>query len=184
MNYLTKEVEWVIEELNNDGVILYPTDTVYGLGCKIDNIGGIKRIHNIKGRDPSKPLSIAFYDIEQLEQYADISKPEKRIISEKLIEGPYTFIVNKREGKINELISKDGAVGVRIPDHYMVKMICKEAGPIITTSANLSGAEAAVRLDDVVEEIIKKVDIILIGECKYERPSTILDIRSLKILRE
>ena len=180
----TVKVEDAIRDLNDGNVILYPTDTVYGLGCKINNKEGISRIYKIKGREENNPLSVAFSDIEQLSQYADISDNEKRTIVEKLKEKPYTFIVKKKEGKISNFISKTDAIGVRIPDHPFVREICSKAGPIISTSANKSGENAPATLEDIAKEIICRVDLILIGECKYGKPSTVYDLINDKIIRE
>ena len=174
------QVDQVVEILSRGGVIAYPTDTLYGIGCDVLNQKAIKKVFELKGRDFKKPLSIACADFKMIEQFATVSIKTKKIVK-KLLPGPYTIILPKRE-VISDLVTAGSEmVGVRIPDHNLCLSIIRKFGrPIITTSANLSGEKSITKYDD----IILPVDFIVRGKCKYNQPSTVIDAINKKILRK
>jgi len=168
----------------NDGkILIYPTDTVYGIGCSIT--GNIKKIFEIKKRSRKNPLSVAFSSLEMVKRYVFLTSKEECFIRDNILK-PYTFVARKRES-IPELITAGkNTVGIRIPNHRVVKGMIENAGiPIITTSANISGKKAPVSFDEIDEEIIAKVDLAIdSGRCRVGKPSLVIDLRSGKILRE
>lgn len=179
---LTKDVNLAIEILKNNGVIVYPTDTVYGIGCVINSIPGVRRIFEIKKRNFSKPLSVAFFDIESAKKFVFMNAEQEEFITERINE-PYTFILPKKD-EISDLVtSNKKTVGVRIPNNETVKKILRNVGPIITTSANLSGKKPPSKVDEIDENIKNAVDMVLEGDCKFKFPSRIIDLISFKIVR-
>lgn len=179
---LTKDVNLAIEILKRGGVIAYPTDTIYGLGCMINFIFGVRRIFKIKKRNFSKPLSVAFSDIESAKKFVLMTEEQEKYIREHLNE-PYTFVLPKKN-KIPDIItSNKKTVGVRIPNNETVKALTKAVGPIITTSANISGKKFPSVVDEIDENIKNSVDLVLEGECKFKFPSKVIDMKSLRILR-
>lgn len=169
-----------VKILEYGGIIAYPTDTLYGVGCDALNEEAVKRVYEIKGRDYSKPMSIAVSNIQMLEKYATITEGV-RLILEKILPGPYTVLLLKKDIVSNLLTSGSEYIGVRIPDHDLIlKIIEQFAKPIITTSANLSGEKDITKYED----IILPVDYIVKGECKYNLPSTVFDPINKKILRQ
>jgi len=179
---LTRDVNLAIEVLRNNGVIVYPTDTVYGIGCMINSIQGVRRVFEIKKRNFSKPLSVAFLDIESAKKFVFMNAEQEKFITEH-INQPYTFILPKKD-EISDLITANKkTVGVRIPNNKIVKKIVQSVGPIITTSANLSGKKPPSKVDEIDENIKSAVDIVLEGECQFKFQSRVIDLISFTIIR-
>lgn len=174
------QINKILESLKSGGVIAYPTDTLYGIGSDATNQDAIKKIFEIKGRDFSKPLSIACSSIDMIKKYADVSFDIEKML-QKILPGPYTVLLPKKDSISNLLTAGSNLVGVRIPDHILILEIIKQFGkPIVTTSANLSGRPDIVNLEDIG----LLVDYVVQGDCKYNRPSTIFNPTSKEILRE
>lgn len=174
------EIENAIRVLKNGGVIAYPTDTLYGIGCDALNGKAVKKVYKIKERDFSKPMSIAVSSMKMLEQYVTITEETKTLL-EKTLPGPYTILLPKKDTISSLVTAGSNLVGVRIPDYDLIlEVIEKFAGPIITTSANLSGETDITKYED----IILPVDYIIKGKCRYNQPSTVFDPINKKILRK
>ena len=125
-------VSIVSQQIREGAVIIYPTDTVYGIGCSIDNIASVKKVYEIKCREQDKPLSIAFPNIEMAKKYAEISPEDEKYITEHINE-PFTFVVKKRPSVPDIVTSGKDTVGIRIPDNIILKKILEAADtPIIT----------------------------------------------------
>lgn len=175
-----EQIDKVIGILNTGGVIAYPTDTLYGIGCDALNEEAVKKVYEIKDRDFSKPMSIAVSSIEMLKKYVTITS-EIRSLLEKTLPGPYTILLSKKNVISDLVTSGSKLVGVRIPDYDLILEIIEQFGkPIITTSANLSGGKNII----MYEDITLPVDYIVKGECKYNQPSTVFDPISKIILRK
>lgn len=181
------KIEEVARRITGGQVFIYPTDTVYGLGCDAMDESSIKRIFEIKGRDFKKPLSVAFCDMGQLKAYVDLGGLPKESLSymENKLPGPYTFIV--RNGKVPK--SATGGlttIGVRIPNYAQITEIIKKADtPIITTSANESGKPPAKSLSEIPDSVLNSVDFAIdAGSCGSGLPSKVIDLVSGRILRD
>ena len=173
------QINQAVEVLKNGGVIAYPTDTVYGIGCDVLNEKAVRRVFEIKGRDFSKPLSIACADLKMVKKYIKKCSNFDAIAS-KLLPGPYTILLPKDELISDPITAGSDLVGVRVPNHKLCLSIIKKFGqPIITTSANLSGQPDIIKYD----KIILPVDYIVHGKCKHNKPSTVIDLANKKILR-
>jgi len=172
------------EFLSDGRLIIYPTDTVYGLGCSIDS-PGVERIFEIKKRDKDMPLSVAFSSIEMVEEYAVIGEVEREFIMDN-VNKAYTFILKKKDRIPDVVTGGKDTVGVRIPNHAVVRGFVEKAGvPIITTSANVSGNAPPASVDEISDGIKEVVDLIIdSGPCRVGRPSKVVDLRSGKVLRE
>lgn len=172
--------------LKNDGVIIYPTDTLYGLGANVLSKNAIKKVYKIKGRDFRKPLSVAFHSLAQAQKYVKFGKLALRL-ARKFLPGPLTIILPMKYKFPKELTGSKN-VGIRIPNNKIVLNLIKEFGhPITATSANISGNKDPVTADDTIVQIGDKVDLILDGgKCKLKRPSTIVEIPNnrIRIIRE
>ena len=129
-------IDDAIEVLANGGVVLYPTDTVYGLGANIFDIRAVRKVFDIKQRSLLKPLSILVSDVKAIDLVAKVSIEQKKVINSHL-PGPYTFILKKRKIVPRVVTSGSNYVGIRVPDN---EIACRLARlfPITTTSANLS----------------------------------------------
>lgn len=168
-----------INVLANGGVVLYPTDTVYGLGANIFDNKAVKRVFDIKRRSYVKPLSILVGDVGAIDLVAVASLAQKNTISSYL-PGPYTFILRKR--KIVPRLVTGGLtnVGVRVPD---CRLACRLASifPITTTSANLSDDEILSNPKEILEQLECEVDLVIdVGDLNSKKASSIIDLSNFK----
>jgi len=172
------------EHVKRGEVLVYPTDTVYGLGCAIAS-DSVEKVFDIKRRSRDAPLSVAFSGLGMVGGYVEIDDDERDFIQTHIKE-PYTFVV-KKKNKIPDIVTagKD-TVGVRIPNHLVAREIIEKAGiPIISTSANVSGEAAPASVDEIADEILEKADLIVdSGPCKTGKPSKVIDVKSGRTLRD
>lgn len=140
-NPQTRLITQLVDTLKGGGIIAYPTDTTYGIGCSIFNKKGIERIYLLKQREKKKPFSFICSDLSEVARYAKVSNYAFKILKRHL-PGPYTFVLDATSIVPDLLVTKQKTVGIRIPDNRICLALVKELGhPIITTSANLSGEE-------------------------------------------
>ena len=156
-----KVVEQAITVLSNGGVILYPADTIWGIGCDPAYPEGIKKIYNIKGRSYDKPLILLVADIPQL--YEVVAGVHPRIDTLLQIhERPLTVIYPKAKEKYRHLAAEDGTIAVRVVKsgfcHYL---LLQYGAPLVSTSANISGMPSPTKFGTVSSEIISEVDYAL-----------------------
>lgn len=176
---MNQDYSQAVNVLKNGGVIAYPTDTTFGIGCDVSNAAAVMRIFEIKGRNFDKPLSIACSSIEMLRRYALINALSDSMLSQ-FYPGPVTLLLHKPDLISDTITSGSKKVGVRIPNHrHTLDMIEALGRPIITTSANLSGQPEPVHSSDIA----LPVDFICPGECDYNQASTIIDIENKNIVR-
>ena len=174
--------EAALAAIKAGGIVIYPTDTLYGMGCDATNAGAVKKLRALKQRDSAKPLSILVSDFAMLSRFC-ATTPEQEKILHALLPGPYTFIL-----PLKERLPVSGAleVGIRVPEHAFMRAISKAAGvPIVTTSANLSGEKDASEPSGVAKEIAEGADLFIEnGKCKYAQGSTVIDLVRMKVLRK
>ena len=174
-----KEREF-IKKIKEGAVVIYPTDTTYGIGCDALNYTAVARIRKIKQRD-DKPFSVIAPNKEWIINNFYVNKH----YIEKL-PGPFTFILKiKKSGVIASNVTNDRTLGVRIPNHKFISKIQKAGIPFITTSVNISGKEPALSVNEIPNEIIKNVDIVIDDGKLDNNPSTIIDLtgKLAKIIR-
>jgi L-threonylcarbamoyladenylate synthase len=168
------------------GLVVYPTETVYGLGCNPFHTEAVRQITKVKGLR-KKPLPVLASDIEYVEKIAYLSKKARRI-AEQLWPGPLTLVVPKKPILPNAVTSSLDSVGVRIPHHDVaIQLIRLSSGLLVGTSANKTGREPPRTAYDASEQLGEEVNLILDGGTTLlGAPSTILDLTSKKpkILRE
>lgn len=153
----------VVELLRGGGVIAYPTDTTYGIGCSIFNKRGIERIYLLKQREKKKPFSFICTDLAEVARYARVSNYAFKILKRHL-PGPYTFVLEASSVVPDLLITKQKTVGIRIPDNAICHAIVRELGhPIVTTSANRSGDEPIGDPFMVEGELGNDLDMVVDG---------------------
>jgi len=173
--------EAALAAITAGGIVIYPTDTLYGIGCDATNAASVKKLRALKQRDSAKPLSILVSDFAMLSRYCKLTPEQEKIVHE-LLPGPYTFILPLKQ---RLPVSETLVVGVRVPEHAFMRAVSKSLGiPIVTTSANLSGKKEADELSSVAREIADGADLsIENGKCKYAQGSTVIDLVRMKILR-
>ncbi|MRR55306.1 MAG: threonylcarbamoyl-AMP synthase [Deltaproteobacteria bacterium] len=153
----------VVQVLEKGGVITYPTDTTYGIGCSIMSKRGIERIYSIKQREKNKPFSFICSDLSDIARYAKVSNYQYKVMK-RLLPGAFTFVLNSTNIVPGLLVTKQKTVGIRIPDNKICLAIVQALGhPIITTSANRSGEEPIGDPSIVDQELGKQVDLVVSG---------------------
>lgn len=175
-----RQVRTVLDCLLGGGVIIYPTDTIYGLGCDIYQQKAIERICQLKGIIPAKArLSFICYDLSNLSEFAkQISTSTYRILKEHL-PGPYTFILEASKQVPKILKSRKDTIGLRVPDHKIARTIVKELDhPILSTSLPGDRPEEYSDPDLIYENFRNKVDIVIDGGPGGVTPSTVIDLTS------
>ena len=153
----------VKDVLERGGIIAYPTDTTYGIGCSIFNKRGIERIYQLKRREKKKPFSFICADLSEVARYAKVSNYAFKIMK-RLLPGPYTFVMDAGSVVPDLLITRQKTVGIRIPDNRICLDIVKELShPIVTTSANRSGEDPIGDPQQIVDEMGGDLDLIVDG---------------------
>jgi tRNA threonylcarbamoyl adenosine modification protein (Sua5/YciO/YrdC/YwlC family) len=179
-------IQRAAEVLRQGGVIIYPTDTVYGLGCDITNKAAVERIRRIKGRDAKKPMSFVCADLTDTSQYAHISNFAYRILR-RFLPGPYTFVLPATKETPRILQTKQRTVGLRVPDHSVALGLVNDLGnPIISTSANRSEQEIITEPWALEETFGGEVDLIIECGPLPVQPSSVISLIDdrVEILRE
>lgn len=173
-----RNIRTAVDTLRNGGVIVYPTDTIYGLGCDIYNPAAIERICRIKGVDPKKAqFSFVCSDLSHLSDYAkSISTPTFRILKQHL-PGPYTFILSASREVPKLLKTKKDTVGIRVPDHRITQELVRELGhPIMSVSLPMDGdVEYFTDPELIHDQFENLVDLVIDGGVGGIIPSTVVD---------
>lgn len=177
-----RQIKKAVECLKDGGVIVYPTDTVYGLGCDIMSKHAVERIIRIKGRDPKKPMSFVCADLTHISRFARVSNVAYRILK-RFLPGPYTFVLEANSEVPKMLLTKQKTVGIRIPDHAISNALVRELGnPILSTSANLTGSEPLTDPREIQEVLGKHVDLIFDCGVLASEPSTVISLVGDEVL--
>jgi len=152
------DIKKCLEVLNNGGVILYPTDTIWGLGCDASNEEAVKKVFDIKRRIDSKSMLVLMENINLLERYVN-KVPDVAYDLIELTDKPLTIIYSGAKNLASGLIAHDGSVGIRFTSEpFTSQLIQRFRKPIVSTSANISGMRSPANFDEVEGEIIDAVD--------------------------
>lgn len=173
-----RRIEYVVKALRDGAVIIYPTDTIYGLGCDIHNARSVERVARIKGIKPAKnDFSFICYDLSHIADYARVSNQAFKLMK-KLLPGPFTFIL-EATGSVPKLLNTNKkTVGIRVPDNAIPRQIVHELGnPIITTSIRDEDEIIEYSTDPelIFEKFQNQVDIVIDGGYGGNVASTIID---------
>ncbi len=180
-------IDKIVEIINSSGLVISPTDTVYGIMGDALNKESIKNVYDVKHRDYKKPLILLMSSIDMIKEYTlDISEDEMNLMK-KFFPGCMTLLL-RRNSKVDDMICNNGEyVGVRIPDNKDLLSIIEKLGrPVFSTSCNISGNDVVRSIDEIDEEIISKVDYIYDGGYIDSVSSTVvrIDNGEVVILRE
>lgn len=179
-----RKINRVIEVLQKGGVIVYPTDTIYGIGCDLINKRAVERLCDIEGVKPQKMnLSFICNDLSHISEYVrNLQTPEFKILK-RLLPGPFTFIFESNSNVPKILGVNKKTVGIRIPDHRIPLEIVKLLGnPLITSSIKDDDAlkEYTTDPEEIYEDFKYKVDLVINGGMGGNVPSTIVDFTEIK----
>ncbi len=172
---IESRIQEMLKEIRAGKIFVYPTDTIYGIGCDATRGASVKRIRAMKQRD-SKPFSVVAPSREWINRNC-IVNPKAKEWLEKL-PGPYTFILKlSKSGAISTEVNGGlGTIGVRIPDNWFAKVIARAAIPFVTTSVNLSGKPHMASIDEIEPSIARSVDYIIDAGPLNNRPSRVVDL--------
>lgn len=173
-----RHIARAVATLRSGGVIIYPTDTVYGIGCSVFNTRAIERIYQIKQQDESKPFSFVCSDLSHISEYAKVSNPAFRLMKH-LIPGPYTFILpaSRLKQLPRSVISHRKTVGIRVPNNKITMALVKELGHPILSASVTNGSGYIINDPQAIKECFeKRVDVILDGGISGLELSTVLDL--------
>ena len=172
------QIKEAIAVLKKGGIVIFPTDTVYGIGCRFDDKDAIARLYKIKKTPDSQLFPILVSDLSQVEELAVINKTGEELIK-KYWPGALTIILKSKNGKEQ--------IGFRMPDSSLVKLLIDGLGePLIGTSANFHGSRAPNSYEELDSAFIQLADFVLKGKCQLGVESTVVDATSNvpKILRQ
>jgi len=177
LNPQPRQIKTIVECLQDGGVIIYPTDTIYGLGCDIFQHKAIEKIARIKNVDPHKAnFSFVCEDLSQLSLYAKSTTTSMYRMLKSYLPGPYTFILPSSKEVPKLLKSKKNTVGIRVPDNNIARMIVKELGhPILSTTLPGEMVEEYTDPELMERNFSKLVDIVIDGGIGGMIPSTVVD---------
>ncbi|HSY76793.1 MAG TPA: L-threonylcarbamoyladenylate synthase [Bacteroidia bacterium] len=164
--------------LRSGGIILYPTDTIWGIGCDATNEAAVQKIFDIKQRPSSKSMIILVAEPHQVSFYAEVPEVTKHLVE--YAEKPLTIIYPKAKGIAKSLVAEDGTIAIRVVKDEFCKMIIHTIRkPLVSTSANISGESAPERFDDISDSIKDSVDYVVNlrqHETRKSNPSRIMKI--------
>ena len=169
------EVQKAAEIINDGGVVIFPTDTVFGIGCRIGNQKAIERLYRIKERNEGKPTLIMIENIKQGRKYAKFDK-RSLLLAKAFWPGPLTLVLKSKEGVPNMIKGIQNSLGIREPNHKIVQKLISLVGePILAPSANFSKQVPPSKFSKIDKNLIKLVDYVLNFECGGDKPSTIFE---------
>ena len=187
---MKEEIQKAVEVLRKGGVILYPTDTVWGIGCDATDPEAVAKIYAIKNREDSKSLVLLASDMDMVCRYVK-EVPEMAIQLVEVNDKPMTIIYDDARNLASNLLAEDGSVGIRVTSEEFSKQLCfRFRKAIVSTSANVSGEPSPVTFADISEEIKQAVDYIVQSRQEEKvapKPSSIIKLGKggqIKIIRE
>ena len=185
---LQRIVEKSADVLQKGGVLVYPTDTIYGLGGDPFQPAVVERIYKIKGRDFRKPIHVLIGSLELLDQLVDGVPDEAQKLMDVFWPGPLTIVFKAKASVQGRFLAPDRTIGARLPNHLFCQQLSLALGkPILSTSANLSSGANPLSLEDVPVEIRQAVDLLVDeGRTQQSAPSTLVKVSShhLQLIRE
>jgi L-threonylcarbamoyladenylate synthase len=175
--------------LRSGGIVLYPTDTLYGLGADAFSNEAVAKVYAIKGRDEKKPIHCVVASIDAAGTYAEVNDLA-RTLARKFLPGPLTLVLKKKPGIDSGIAKGMATFGIRIPQNEFCLGLAEKFGPFTTTSANLSGEGNVPTVEGVLSQLGERASLIDLvidgGELPPRDPSTVVDVSSgeFKVLRE
>lgn len=171
-----RHIRRAAEILRSGGIVAYPTDTVYGIGCDLNDRKAIRRLIEIKDRPKRKPFSVICTDFKDISKFAVVSNYAYKTMR-RFLPGPYTFIVRASNEIPKLMVSKQRTVGIRMPDNPIVMELVHEfGGPLCTTSVELEGEETVHDPEDIHVRLKDHVALILDGGIAVSDHSTVVDL--------
>jgi tRNA threonylcarbamoyl adenosine modification protein (Sua5/YciO/YrdC/YwlC family) len=181
-----RNVQRALQVLQQGGLIAYPTDTYFGIGCDLLNRRAIERLYTLKARDRRKPLSFLCPDLSDVAKYGHVSNFAYRTMRH-LTPGPFTFVLEATRAVPDMMITRQKQVGIRVPDAAFARRLAEELGrPLVTTSASDPDGNVLVDAREIKERLGHGLDLILDGGVMQNEPSTVVSLLGdqIEVLRQ
>ena len=171
-----RRIARVAEILRADGVIVYPTDTVYGLGCDMNSKKSLSRVRRIKRMDEKRPLTFVFSDLKQISHYAQVTDATYRVLR-RFLPGPHTFVLKATRLVPRIVLTKRQEVGIRIPDNRICQALVEALGnPILSSSVRLPDDQLMDDPKEIDRSYKDQVDLVIDGGIFFPEPSSIVSL--------
>lgn len=180
-----QDKETVCHYIENNGVVAFPTETVYGLGVKFQSLEALERLMEAKNRDYSKAITLMVADVDDIEKYAYVNENAYKLMKA-FMPGMITLIFKKKESVDRCMTNGKDTIGIRIPDSEYVLELLRHVGPMLVTSANLSNHPNTTSTKEVLAQLDGRIDLVVDGQTSDNIASTVVDVsgESVVILRE
>ncbi len=176
LNPQNRLIQKAVDILTRGGIVVYPTDTIYGIGCDILNKKAIERIYQLKQRNKSKPFSFICSGLKNISYYAKVSNYAYKTMR-RLLPGPYTFILEGSKLVPKIMLTKRKTAGIRVPDHKICLELVKGLGnPIITTSATMPDGSIVNDASLIHDVFRSRIDLVIDGDVAPGRPSSVISL--------
>ncbi len=183
------EVKDAIDVLKDGGIVIFPTDTAFGIGCRIDDEKAVERLFKIRKRPPTQATPVLINSLEMVTEYIQkIPRDVQKELIEKYWPGALTIVLPCKTEKVPNLVRGGGeTLGIRMPNHKMTLLLIEGVGvPVLGPSANFYGKETPYEFKNLDPELLKLVDLVVEGETQTGKTSTVIDVskKPWKVLRE
>ncbi|MBU0546781.1 threonylcarbamoyl-AMP synthase [Patescibacteria group bacterium] len=183
---VSESSEKVFDVIREGGVVIFPTDTIYGLFCDVTNKKAVDKLFKIKKRGYKKPIPVFVKNIESAKKIACINKNQEKFLK-KVWPGKVTVILDAKGNFPKKVLSSDNKIGIRIPDYKPALSLLKKLNiPLSSTSANISGLPSFVKIEEVIKQFSgrkNKPDLIVdAGNLEQSEPSTVIDLTGNKMI--
>lgn len=171
---MNNTIEQAVHVLNTGGIIIFPTDTAFGIGCRMDNTGAVRRLFALRERPLHQPTPILVASLQMAKRYAHFTPEIEASLLDKYWPGALTVIASSIID-VDPLLQKNGGIGLRVPHNETTLSIIEKVGVgILGPSANFHGQPTPYSFDQLDPALIKKVDFVVPGECSVKRESTVV----------
>jgi len=172
-----RKIKKIVDVLRSGGIIVYPTDTFYGIGCDLFNKSAIEKIYKLKRRSPTQPFSFICSDLKNISEYARVTNYAYKTMK-RLLPGPYTFVLEGSRLVPKIMLTKRQTVGIRVPDHAVCLHIVGELGhPVISTSATNPETDEILATPHEVKSVLgHAIDLIVDGGAVSGQPSSVISL--------
>lgn len=186
---MDEQIEKAAKVLRQGGIVIFPTDTAYGIGCRMDDEVAIKKLFAIRNRPENQATPVLFNDLELIKNYVtEIAKDVKEKLIDRYWPGALTIILSCKIDKVPRLVrGESGNLGVRIPNNQTALSIIEKVGVgVLGPSANFHGGKTPFRFEELDPKLVNLVDYVVRGECRLKQTSTVIDVsqKPWKILRQ
>ena len=181
-----RHVQRALQVLQQGGLIAYPTDTYFGIGCDLLNRRAIDRLYALKARDRKKPLAFLCPDLSDVAKYGHVSTFAYRIMRQ-LTPGPFTFVLEATRAVPDMMMTRQKQVGIRVPDAPFARRLAEELGrPLVTTSASDPAGNVLVNAREIKDKLGHGLDLLLDGGVMQNEPSTVVSLVGdrIEVLRQ